>query len=62
MRRRSSRGDEQALGCVVHFLLIVFLMPIVGVYLLCKPSSDAKLGGAVLLVIGLLLWMWLALA
>ena len=60
MRGRGSRGDDQALGCIVYFMLIVFLMPIVGIYLLCKPDPNAKLGGGVLLVVGLLLWLWIA--
>lgn len=60
MRKR--RGNEETLGCVIQILLIIFLMPIVGVVLLCKPSVEAKIGGATLLVIGLLLWVWIACA
>ena len=61
MRRRRSRDDEQAIGCLIYFMLIVFFMPFVGVYLLCKPDPNAKLGGGVLLAIGLILWLWIAL-
>ena len=61
MRRRRSRDDEQVIGCLIYFMLIVFFMPFVGVYLLCKPDPNAKLGGGVLLAIGLILWLWIAL-
>ena len=58
---RRRRSDEDAtLGCLVYILLIIFLMPIAGIYLLCKPSLNAKIGGAVLLIVGLFLWWFIA--
>ena len=56
MARRQRRDEDAALGCLVYILLIIFLMPIAGIYLLCKPSLNAKIGGAALLIVGLFLW------
>ena len=44
----------------VYMLLIIFLMPIAGIYFLCKPDSNAKVGGAFLLIVGLILWAFIA--
>ena len=59
MARRRRSDEDVALGCMVYTLLIIFLMPIAGIYFLCKPSPDAKIGGAVLLIVGLLLWAFI---
>lgn len=59
MARRRRSDEDAALGCMVYTLLIIFLMPIAGIYFLCKPSPDAKIGGAVLLIVGLLLWAFI---
>ena len=60
MARRQRRDEDAALSCLVYILLIIFLMPIAGIYLLCKPSPNAKIGGAVLLIVGLFLWWFIA--
>ena len=60
MAGRNSKDDDAAIGCVVYLLLIVFLMPLAGIYFLSKPNPNAKLGGAVLLVVGLVLWIAIA--
>ena len=60
MARRRRSDEDAALGCLVYTLLIIFLMPIAGIYLLCKPSPNAKIGGAVLLILGLFLWAFIA--
>lgn len=59
VRRRHNDGDA-ALGCLVYMLMIIILMPIAGIYFLCKPSPNAKVGGAVLLMVGLILWAFIA--
>ena len=59
MARRRRSDEDATLGCLVYMLLIIFLMPIAGIYFLCKPSPDAKIGGAVLLIVGLLLWAFI---
>ena len=61
MARRRRSDEDAALGCLVYTpLLIIFLMPIAGIYFLCKPSPNAKIGGAVLLIVGLFLWAFIA--
>ena len=60
MARRRRSDEDATLGCLVYMLLIIFLMPIAGIYFLCKPSSNAKVGGAVLLIVGLFLWAFIA--
>ena len=59
-RRRDD--DEQVIGCVIYLMLIVLFMPVAGIYLLSKPSPDAKVGGWILLIIGAVLWAWIALS
>ena len=45
MARRRRSDEDAALGCLVYMLLIIFLMPVAGIYFLCKPSPNAKVGG-----------------
>ena len=60
MARRRRSDEDAILGCLVYLLLIIFLMPIAGVYFLCKPDPNAKVGGALLLILGLILWAFIA--
>ena len=60
MARRRRSDEDVALGCLVYMLLIIFLMPVAGIYFLCKPSPNAKVGGAALLIVGLFLWGFIA--
>ena len=60
MARRRRSDEDAALGCMVYTLLIIFLMPIAGIYFICKPGPNAKVGGAVLLFLGLFLWSFIA--
>ena len=60
MARRRRSDEDAALGCLVYTLLIILLMPIAGIYFLCKPSPNAKVGGAFLLIGGLMLWAFIA--
>ena len=60
MARRRRSDEDAALGCMVYTLLIIFLMPIAGIYFLCKPSPNANIGGAALVIVGLFLWAFIA--
>ena len=60
MARRRRNDEDAALGCLVYTLLIIFFMPIAGIYFLCKPSPNAKIGGAALVIVGLFLWAFIA--
>lgn len=54
-RKRSD--DDAAIGCIVYLLLIIFFMPIVGLFLICGKDPDKKPIGWVLLIIGIILWI-----
>ena len=54
-RKRSD--DDAAIGCIVYLLLIIFFMPIVGLFLICRKDPDKKPIGWVLLIIGIILWI-----
>ena len=62
MSRRRSNADGDVIGCLAYVLLIIFLMPIVGLVLVCGKNPDRKPLGWVLLVVGTILWIWLAVA
>ena len=58
MRKESA---DKSIGDILFFFIIcIVAMPIAGIYLLAK-SEDKKGLGAVLLVIGLLFWIYIAL-
>ena len=62
MVRRRSNADGDVMGCLAYVLLGIFLMPIVGLALVCGESPDRKPLGWVLLIVGTVLWIWLAVA
>jgi len=55
-------SDDAALGCVVQALLIVFLLPLVGLYFATKKDADeeSRTMGWVLFVVGIVLWAVMA--
>ena len=57
MSRKS--GDDATLGCVVQTLLIIFLMPIFGLYLTTKKdaSNENRTLGWVLFIVGIVIWV-----
>ena len=58
MRRgRKGSDDDAATGCIVYLILILFFMPIVGLFLICGKDPDKKPLGWVLLIIGIILWI-----
>lgn len=56
---RRNDDDDFASGCVAWMILIVFLMPLVGLYIVYKGGEDKKLLGYVLTIVGTILWIWL---
>ena len=56
-RYHRRRGNDDALALVVWLLLIVFLMPIVGLYFLLRQDPSKRGLGWVLLIIGIVLWI-----
>lgn len=58
MRRyRRHSNDDAAMGCIVYLLLILFFMPLVGLYFVCGKDPEKKTLGWVLLIIGIILWI-----
>lgn len=58
MRRyRRHSNDDAAMGCIVYLLLVLFFMPLVGLYLVCGKDPEKKTLGWVLLIIGIILWI-----
>ena len=58
MRRgRRHSNDDAAMGCIVYLLLVLFFMPIVGLYLVCGKDPEKKTLGWVLLILGVILWI-----
>lgn len=57
MSRKSS--DDAALGCVVQALLIVFLLPVFGLYLATKQDAaeDTRTMGWIMFAIGIVIWI-----
>lgn len=56
--RNGGRGsDDSATGCLAIVLLALVAMPIVGIYmLLTSEDSDKKTIGAILLIVGIIIW------
>lgn len=61
MRRRRGRDYDGALSLVIWFLMIMFLLPILGVKLINKGTGLGVAGGLVLIIIGIGFWAWLIL-
>ena len=40
--RYRRNGEVETLGCLVQILLLIFAMPLVGLYLLVPPNSSTK--------------------
>lgn len=55
--RYRRNGEVETLGCLVQILLLIFVMPLVGLYLLIPPNSSTKELGILLTVFGFALWI-----
>ncbi len=55
MSGRNNNADSGILTFVAILIVSIVAMPLVGIYLLCKPGDSKGLGIA-LIVIGLILW------
>lgn len=60
MSRRNN--NDGALTFIVMVLVLIFALPIYGIYKMSKPDPSSKTIGLVLTIIGLAIWLWLALA
>ena len=59
-RRRYRKYDDKTLHTVVIILLLIFLMPFVGIKLLGSKSIAMKILGCILMVVGVIIWIKLA--
>ena len=53
------RGTDNALSLVIWLLLIIFLLPLAGLYFLIRKDPSQRGLGWALLIIGILLWVFL---
>lgn len=56
MSGRNNDDDANTMGCAIILVGIVFAMPLVGLYLLTRESEEDKGIGAILLVLGIVIW------
>ena len=57
-RHRRGGSDDSGMGCLVMILLGMVAMPLVGFYMLFKGEDDGqKAIGAILTIIGIIMWI-----
>ena len=58
----SRRNNDDMTGCLAQILLVVFLMPVVGLYFALGKNSDdeSRAIGWVLFFVGIVIWIVLA--
>lgn len=56
---RRHRSDDGPIGCVIMLMIAVFLMPVVGIYMVAKGDDTQKGIGIVLTIIGFIIWVYL---
>lgn len=59
-RRYRGRGSSDGSGLIALAIIAVVALPVVGLYKIVKGDEDDKALGTVLLVIGLILWIAIA--
>lgn len=52
----NNNDDDFAVGCLAAVLTGIFLMPLVGLYILIKGSEDKRALGWILTIAGCILW------
>ena len=55
-------GQDSGIGCLLMALVGIFALPIVGMFLLFKEHPDDKALGAVLMVVGIVIWVIISVA
>ena len=55
-------GDSDGLGCLALILLGIFALPVIGIYQIITGNEEEKTTGAGLLIIGLIIWVIIAIA
>lgn len=57
MSRRSRRSNEEAPGCLIYALLLLYLMPVVGLFLMFSSDAEKRKFGTILFIVGVLIWL-----
>lgn len=60
MARGRRKSEDSTLNAVVMIMLFVFLMPIAGIMLIGKENNGLKVLGWILLVLGIIIWIKIA--
>ena len=55
-------GQDSGTGCLLMALVGIFALPIVGMFLLFQEHPDDKTLGAVLMVVGIVIWVIISVA
>ena len=56
-RSRHRKDDDAAMSLVLILLLVIFALPLVGLYFLLQNDPSKRGLGIALLVIGIILWI-----
>lgn len=55
--RKGHSKDDGSTGCLAFALLVLFVMPVVGLIMVCSKDPEKKTLGRILLVVGTILWI-----
>ena len=55
--RKGHSKDDGSTGCLAFALLVLFVMPVVGLMMVCSKDPEKKTLGWILLVVGTILWI-----
>lgn len=58
---RRKNSDDMA-GCLAVVFLLIFAMPLYGIYKMTRPDGNSKVFGLILTVVSFGIWLWIALA
>ena len=45
------------IGCITQAILVIFFMPIVGIWWIFSPNSEKRAWGWVMAIAGIILWL-----
>ena len=60
MRRRFGRDGLDGNGCLALIFMVIFALPIIGIYKISTGNEDDKVTGTILLIVGIIIWIIMA--
>ena len=57
-RNKNYNSDNSGFGCLLMLIVLIFAMPLVGIYLIVKGNENEKTVGWILLILGMILWIY----